>query len=469
MTDSIEQLLQEIKDLKELNQDLLGLFENCHDALTILDGEGRMVFLNPAFERIMRMRREEVLGRKVGDISAERGTYPGASTKVLKTGESQTVIINTKDGRQLLSTGVPIFDRNGNICRIYCNLRDITELEQLKERIEESHALVTKHLVELNDVKHLRTMESHFVAHSGKMKEILETAYKIARVDVTVLILGESGVGKELVARILHGGSARAKTGPFVKLNCGAIPGELLESELFGYEAGAFTGAHRNGKVGYFEVADGGTLLLDEIGDLPLNLQVKILSVLQDHEVIRLGGTRPRRVSVRIVASTNQNLERMVGSGTFRQDLFYRLNVVPLSIPPLRERREDTPFLLHHYLDIYNRKYGVRVRLGAEAVDRLCAYRWPGNVRELANLVERLSGHQRRSSPHARPSSQGIPFRDQGRRRRRRGQTPQRGSGRMRTGRDKERFVALGHPGRGSTQLGHQHLDPCPAHAGIQN
>ena len=135
------------------------------------------------------------------------------------------MIINTKDGRQLLSTGVPIFDRNGNICRIYCNLRDITELEQLKERIEESHALVTKHLVELNDVKHLRTMESHFVAHSGKMKEILETAYKIARVDVTVLILGESGVGKELVARILHGGSARAKTGPFVKLNCGAIPG----------------------------------------------------------------------------------------------------------------------------------------------------------------------------------------------------------------------------------------------------
>lgn len=194
-----------------------------------------------------------------------------------------------------------------------------------------------------------------------------------------------------LVARIVHEASPRAETGTFVKINCGAIPGDLLESELFGYDGGAFTGAGKDGKPGYFEIADNGTLLLDEIGDLPLKLQVKILSVLQDQEVTRLGGTRPKKVDVRIIAATNRDLETMVATGAFREDLFYRLNVVPLFIPALRERREDIPFLLVHYLDVYNRKYGLYVRMSKDVIDSLCAYRWPGNVRELANLVERLA------------------------------------------------------------------------------
>ncbi len=391
MSDAKKELTEKVARLEELNRDLMGMIENSYDALTILDGEGRHLHLSPAFERVTGTKIADILGRKMDEVPGEKGTDPGASAKVIETGRPQTVIVNTRHGRQVLSTAVPVFDEKGAIVRIYCNLRDITELNQLKARFEQSQTLVNKYLVELHEVKQHQTMQSQFVAHSSRMKQILEVAHRIARVDATVLILGESGVGKELVARIVHEASPRAETGTFVKINCGAIPGDLLESELFGYDGGAFTGAGKDGKPGYFEIADNGTLLLDEIGDLPLKLQVKILSVLQDQEVTRLGGTRPKKVDVRIIAATNRDLETMVATGAFREDLFYRLNVVPLFIPALRERREDIPFLLVHYLDVYNRKYGLYVRMSKDVIDSLCAYRWPGNVRELANLVERLA------------------------------------------------------------------------------
>ena len=275
MADTTEELVEKIASLEELNRDLMGMIENSYDALTILDGEGRHLHLSPAFERVTGMKIADILGRKVSDISAEKGTGAVASAKVIETGRSQTVIVTSRNGREVLNTAVPVFDQNGKMVRIYCNLRDITELNQLKVRFEQSQTLVTKYLVELHEVKQLRTMQSQFVAHSSQMKELLEVAHRIARVDATVLILGESGVGKELVARIVHEASPRAETGTFVKINCGAIPGDLLESELFGYDAGAFTGAVKEGKPGYFEIADGGTILLDEIGDLPLKLQVK--------------------------------------------------------------------------------------------------------------------------------------------------------------------------------------------------
>jgi transcriptional regulator with PAS, ATPase and Fis domain len=222
------------------------------------------------------------------------------------------------------------------------------------------------------------------------MKQVVETAYRLARFDTTVLLLGESGVGKDLVARIIHEASPRMETGTFVKINCGAIPEDLLESELFGYKGGAFTGANKEGKPGYFEVADKGTLFLDEIGDLPIRLQVKLLSVIQDQEVSRIGDVNKKKIDVRIIAATNQDLDAMVKNGRFREDLYYRLNVVPICIPPLRERKEEIPFLLAHYAEKYNKKYNAHHRLSKEATDVLSAYRWPGNVRELANLVEHL-------------------------------------------------------------------------------
>jgi PAS domain S-box-containing protein len=385
-----EKLLRRIAELEALNRDLMGMVEHSYDGLAIADGDSRLLLLNPSFERVMGLSNEEIIGRPIRELVKEGVSDTAASLKVLETGKQQTVIINTKAGRQVLSTGVPVFDRDGNISRIYCNLRDITELNQLKEKYEQSQRLISRYLVELHDVKQYRGMRTQFVAHSKEMKQIVETAFRIGRVDATVLILGESGVGKELVARIIHEASPRTETGTFVKINCGAIPGELLESELFGYEGGAFTGASKEGKPGYFEIADKGTLLLDEIGDLPLKLQVKLLSVIQDHEVIRVGGTRPKRVDVRIVAATNQDLERMVKEGKFREDLFYRLNVVPLTIPPLRERREDIPFLLVHFLEMYNKKYARETRLSTEIMEKLSGCRWPGNVRELANLIEHL-------------------------------------------------------------------------------
>lgn len=388
--DEILKLCERVRELEEMNRDLLGMVENSFDGLAIIDSETRLLMLNPAFYKIMGFEDVPCLGRTTREIVKEGLTDNAASIHVVETGKPQTVIINTIAGRQVLSTGVPVFDQSGKIHRIYCNLRDITELNSLKEKYEQSQKLISKYLVELHEVKKLQTMRSTFIAHSKQMRQIMETAYRTARVDATVLLLGESGVGKDLIARIVHEASPRMETGTFVKINCGAIPSELLESELFGYEAGAFTGASKEGKAGYFEIADKGTLFLDEIGDLPLKLQVKLLSVIQDQEVTRIGGVRTKKVDVRIIGATNQDLEKMVRTGKFREDLFYRLNVVPISIPPLRERKDDVPFLLIHYLERYNKKYNVQARLSKEAVDKLCAYRWPGNVRELANLIEHL-------------------------------------------------------------------------------
>lgn len=386
----IEELEHKVRELEERNHDLLGMIENSYDALAIADGESRLLLLNPAFERVMGIKNSDIIGRRIKDLVKEGISDTAATVKVLETGKAQTVLINTIAGRQVLSTGIPVFDRHGKIAKVYCNLRDITELNHLKEKYEQSQKLVSKYLLELQEARRAQEAPSAFVAHSRQMKQIIETAYRIARIDTTVLILGESGVGKDLVARLVHEASPRMETGTFVKINCGAIPAELLESELFGYESGAFTGAKKDGKAGYFEIADKGTLFLDEIGDLPLRLQVKLLSVIQDQEITRVGGTRPKKVDVRIIAATNRDVEKMVKTGNFREDLYYRLNVVPIYIPSLRERREEIPFLLKHYLNEFNKRYGLNVKLTKDVVERLGAYRWPGNVRELANLVEQL-------------------------------------------------------------------------------
>lgn len=388
--DEILRLSNRISELEELNQGLMGMVENSFDGMAITDSETKLLLLNPAFYKIMGFENIPCLGRTTREITKEGLADNAASIKVVETGKPQTVIINTIAGRQVLSTGVPVFDKNGKIHRIYCNLRDITELNSLKEKYEQSERLVSKYLLELHEVKKRYTIQSEFIARNERMKQILETTYRIARVDATVLITGESGVGKDLIARIIHEASYRKETGSFVKINCGAIPAELLESELFGYERGAFTGANREGKAGYFEIADKGTLFMDEVGDLPLKLQVKLLSAIQDQEVTRLGGTKPKKIDTRIVAATNRDLEQMIKAGRFREDLYYRLNVVPVSIPPLRERRDEIPFLLVHYLEKYNKKYNLRTRMSKELIDVLSSYKWPGNVRELANLIEHL-------------------------------------------------------------------------------
>jgi PAS domain S-box-containing protein len=374
--------------LEILNQ--MGMIENSFDGMCVTDSETRMLLLNPAFYKVMGFRDMPCLGHTTREFIEQGLVDNSASTNVVKTGQPYTVMLKTVSGRKVLSTGIPVYNEYGKIYRIYCNVRDITQLGSLKEKHEESERQYSKCLARAHDMKTVCSTNHHFIARSQRMKQLLETTGRIARVDATVLLLGESGVGKDVLAAMIHEASPRRDSGAFVKINCGAIPGELLESELFGYEPGAFTGAIKEGKAGYFEVADKGTLFLDEIGDMPLKLQVKLLSVIQDQQVRRLGATRSRKVDVRIIAATNQDLENMVKTGNFREDLFYRLNVVQISIPPLRERRDEIPFLLLHFLDHFTKKYSLKSRFSKELIDNLCVYRWPGNVRELANLVEHL-------------------------------------------------------------------------------
>lgn len=281
-----------------------------------------------------------------------------------------------------------MFDENGELQRVVVASRDITELRVLRPERDlgwQPTSTPAEHPVHSDDPE----FPDEIVYRSPQMRRVLDEVSKVASAGSTVILYGESGVGKELIARAIHRMGKR-KDGPFVKINCGAIPDNLLESELFGYERGAFTGANRHGKPGLIEMAHKGVLFLDEISEMPLNLQVKLLRVLQERELIRIGGTQLIHVDVQIVVASNKDLEELVEKGLFREDLFYRLYVVPITIPPLRERPADIVPLALHFLEIFNKKYGTDRRLSAETFHLLEAYPWPGNVRELQNVIERL-------------------------------------------------------------------------------
>lgn len=283
---------------------------------------------------------------------------------------------------------VPVVDDEGKILGIVTRTDLIRSYYKELKRL---NAILNERLENYREaLKHFR--ESHFqqvIYKSPAMAQVVELARRVADIDATVLILGESGSGKEVIASLIHQESRR-RTENFIKINCSAIPENLLESELFGYEQGAFSGANKNGKPGLFELANHGTIFLDEIGDLPLKLQAKLLRVLQEKEIFRLGSTTPRKLDVRIIAATNKDLAQMVAAKTFREDLYYRLNVIPIVIPPLRERPEDIPVLVEYFLEVFNKKHGYHKHFAPELVDFLAEKSWPGNVRELANTIERL-------------------------------------------------------------------------------
>lgn len=272
--------------------------------------------------------------------------------------KSRVTIVDIRNGKELLLTGNPVFNENGELVRVVTAIRDVTELSSLTEQLAESEQMKNWHCHEL---ERLRSQQSFrkIITRNPELLQKLEMASHVAQVDSTVLILGESGVGKELFVQLIHRASKRAKH-PLIKINCGAIPANLLESEFFGYEPGAFTGAIKEGKLGLFELAQGGTLFLDEIGELPLDLQVKILRVLQDKEINRIGGKKTISLDIRVVAATNRDLTDMVKNRLFRQDLYYRLNVVPILLPPLRRRKEDIFLLVAEFLDKFNRQYSFQ-------------------------------------------------------------------------------------------------------------
>lgn len=381
-----------LASVQQLNRELDAIIESSYDGVMITDSEGIGIRVNEALCRLTGLDVTHFEGKFIKNLF-ETGIfeYEPITVKALREGKIVTSVqkISTT-GKEVFVTGNPIFDADGKVFRVVTNVRDLTELNTLNKELKESQLLATRYQEELSQLMAERLAKDKVIAKSSRMVETFNLAIRAAQTYATVLILGESGVGKEVLARVIHNASSRANTGSFVQINCGAIPENLLESELFGYEPGAFTGANREGKPGMFEIADRGTLLLDEIGDLPTNLQVKLLRVLQEQEIYRIGGTKPIKLDVRIIAATNQDIWERVHEGVFREDLFYRLNVLPIEVPPLRERREDILPLALHFIQLYNEKYGVEKRLDPKALPVLESYGWPGNVRQLQNVMERL-------------------------------------------------------------------------------
>lgn len=364
-------------------------FEASFDGVWVTDGQGYTLAINSGCERNYGISASEVVGRHVREVEAAGVFYPSAALLALQQKQRVTVTQRTRSGRVTLVTGNPVLGEQSEVQLVICNSRDITEMLVLREQLQDAQEKVSIYHAELNELRQERLRTEGIVAASPAMDRVLRQVQRIAGVDATALLLGETGVGKNLIARKIHQLSPRS-SGPYLELNCGAIPETLLESELFGYEPGAFTGARREGKPGIFELANGGTLLLDEIGELPYKLQVKLLSVLQDARVTRVGGTRERSVDVRVLAATNRSLKELTEQGGFRMDLYYRLNVLTVAVPALRERRDDIYPMVHHFLSEFNRRYRVSKSIRAAAADLLLRYHWPGNVRELANTIERL-------------------------------------------------------------------------------
>ena len=381
---------EELKSHKNMKRWLDAVIDSCYDGLWICDHEGNVLRINKASERISGIQAQEVLGKNMRDLIQE-GLYDRSVTfEVLEKRTTVTLIQEVKGSKRALVTGTPVFDERGNIQFVVTTNRDLTELDQLRAQLEETRALAQVYLSQLSEVEMRGVGLSSIIYRSGEMRRVLEMALRMAQVQSTVLLLGESGVGKGMVAKLIHKNSPRTE-GPFIRVDCAGIPDSLVESELFGYERGAFTGARTEGKPGLLELAEGGTVFLDEIGELPLGSQSKLLHFLEDHEICRVGGTIPRKIDVRVIAATNRNLEQLVLSRQFREDLYYRLNVVPISIPPLRERKEDIPCLAFHFLTELNKSYSTHKTLAPNAIDTICRYSFPGNVRELYNLVERLT------------------------------------------------------------------------------
>lgn len=383
-----DEVLRRMRAGEELAREQDAIINSMSDGLWVCDGEANVLGINPASARLNDIAPEAVVGRNMRDLVDEGVFDRSVTLEVIRSGKP-VHMLQTRRGRKLVLTGTPVRDDGGRLIRVVVNERDVTEIESLQRDLEEQEAIKDRFRGELLEQQIEKVESRRIIAKSPAMQKALRQAIKVAGAESTVLILGESGVGKGLFADLIHKYSPRAQR-PLVKVNCGAIPESLVEAELFGYEKGAFTGAQAKGKAGYFEAAEGGTLFLDEIAELPLSSQVKLLRFLEDRRITRVGATASREVDVRVLAATHRDLQEMVDQGLFRLDLFYRLNVIPLAIPPLRERRECLLPILRHYVDHYGARLGARRRLSRAATDALMAYGWPGNVRELMNLCERL-------------------------------------------------------------------------------
>lgn len=377
------------KGVKESLIQYQKVFKYLEEEIVVTNQDGRVLFVNPKAEQVMGLDAEKTVGRTLVELVEERVFYPSAALEVLKKRKKVNLRTILKSGETRLSTAVPIFDENGDISLVICTSKNVEEIVNLNRELEKKKSELEQKNQEIDRLNKEMFGRINYIYDSSKMKDISDTILKVAPLDLTILILGETGVGKEVIAKSIHYFSKR-KQYPFVKINCGLIPENLIESELFGYEGGAFSGANKSGKIGKIELANKGTLFLDEIGEMPLLLQVKLLEFLQDREFVRVGGTKRIKVDTRVIAATNRDLKTMVDEGSFRSDLYYRLNVIPVNIPPLRERVEDIPILADYFLKQFNDQYNMKKVFSPDMIDRLISYDWQGNVRELKHVLERL-------------------------------------------------------------------------------
>lgn len=391
---SLQQVLHELTVAKDLDFREIG--DHLYDGIYITDGDGKTLYVNAAYTRITGIQPDEVIGKYVHEL-INQGVYLNAVTPEVISQKKQVNSMgeSLRNGTKLLITGSPILDVDGNVKKIVIIDREITDLLEMKSELEASQkqikAVAKDKMKNALEVKHLRKQQlnKNLIGNSPETQQVMKLVQQVAGLDVTVLITGETGSGKEVVANEIYVNSARSNC-PYIKVNCAAIPANLLEAELFGYTKGAFTGATISGKIGLFELADKGTILLDEIGDMPMELQSKLLRVIQHKEVTPIGGTKPIKLDVRILSSTNCELKDLVKQGKFREDFYYRLNVFPIHIPPLRARIGDIESLARHFLGIYKVKYNKKTIIEPLGYEMLRQYSWPGNIRELQNIIERL-------------------------------------------------------------------------------
>ncbi|MGG1914632.1 sigma 54-interacting transcriptional regulator [Priestia megaterium] len=373
------------KQIQQINDELYDIFESSFDEIFVTDANGYVLVVNSECEKNYALKVEDFIGKHVKELQEMGIFYPSATLKVIESNQAIELVQKTNSGRYLHVRTRPVFTNDGQLKSVISYSRDLTDLMELKRKVEEMEEQLENYKKELNESVDLEGI----VTKSEAMKKVFSTIQRVASVNTTVLLLGETGVGKSRVAKLLHQLSTR-KQQPYHEINCAALPEQLIESELFGYEGGTFTGAFREGKKGIIELSNEGTLFLDEIGELSLSAQSKLLHVLQDRTIRPVGSTRAVSIDVRIIAATNQNLEQMVEEGKFRRDLYYRLNVVPITIPPLRERKEDILPLVYQFLHHFNTVYERNVRLSPKALDAFLGQEWKGNVREVENIIERL-------------------------------------------------------------------------------
>ncbi|NHC42012.1 sigma 54-interacting transcriptional regulator [Bacillus sp. MM2020_1] len=362
------------------------ILEHSFDEIFIADATGMVLYASQSTETVFGIPCEQIVNHNIFELEQQGLFSPSVIASVLRTNKEVTLIQETNHNKKLIISGYPVYDQSGTLIGATSFSRDITEFESLRKENEQVARALLKFQKE-NEKLRIQATQQFFISN-GKMEKVFEVVSKVADINVTLLLEGESGVGKNHIAYKIHQMSSR-KAEPFIEVNCGAIPESLFESELFGYEDGAFTGSKKGGKKGYFEVAGKGTLFLDEIGELPLNLQVKLLSVLQNQTLMRIGGTKNIVVNCRIICATNQNLEKMIAERKFREDLYYRINVVKVEIPPLRERKEEIIPLIYEITEQLNRKYQLNTYFTPTMAAWLSQQNWQGNVRELRNFIEK--------------------------------------------------------------------------------